>query len=109
EIRNDLEVMMEDKKASISYSQLPSIDASPTLIYQLFYNLILNSLKFAKDNKPSQIVISSNKISNNEIDYLEIIVSDNGIGFTQQKAESIFDTFTRLNPSSRYEGTGLGL
>jgi signal transduction histidine kinase len=33
----------------------------------------------------------------------------NGIGFSQDHAEKIFYTFTRLNAKVKYEGTGLGL
>ncbi len=36
-------------------------------------------------------------------------MEDNGIGFEQSNAERIFDTFSRLNPKDKFEGTGLGL
>ncbi|GEO11990.1 sensor histidine kinase [Segetibacter aerophilus] len=42
-------------------------------------------------------------------DFVKINLSDNGIGFPQEYAASIFDSFTRLNPADVYEGTGLGL
>ncbi|RYY82593.1 MAG: PAS domain-containing sensor histidine kinase, partial [Chitinophagaceae bacterium] len=38
-----------------------------------------------------------------------ITVRDNGIGFDQEHASSIFKTFTRLHSKDAYEGTGLGL
>jgi signal transduction histidine kinase len=41
--------------------------------------------------------------------YVQISMQDNGIGFSQDHAERIFKTFTRLNPKDKYEGTGLGL
>jgi two-component system CheB/CheR fusion protein len=109
QVENDLEVLIEDKQAIISRSLLPTIDASPVLVHQLFYNLILNALKFSKAVEPSRIEIAAFKIIHNNADYLEITVSDNGIGFKQQQAETIFDTFTRLNSSELYQGTGLGL
>ncbi|WP_243745493.1 sensor histidine kinase [Segetibacter sp. 3557_3] len=40
---------------------------------------------------------------------MAILVSDNGIGFEPEYAQTIFETFTRLNPADEYEGTGLGL
>jgi signal transduction histidine kinase len=36
-------------------------------------------------------------------------VEDNGIGFEPENAARIFQTFSRLNPKDKYEGTGLGL
>lgn len=105
-IQTDLEVMIENKSAVITKMALPSINAHSTLIYQLFYNLILNSLKFAKANEPSMITIA---YSNENDNYFKIQVSDNGIGFRQEQSENIFNTFTRLNSSHLYEGSGLGL
>jgi len=39
----------------------------------------------------------------------KIKISDNGIGFEQEFAEKIFETFLRLNSKDMFEGTGLGL
>ena len=101
----DLELLMQQKKATLSYSGLPSVEGAHVLLYQLFYNLINNSLKFSKSDTPCIITITAN-IGNS---HTGIIVSDNGIGFDQEQAERIFDTFTRLNTKDKYEGTGLGL
>ncbi len=43
------------------------------------------------------------------MEYVKIIVKDNGIGFNADHSESIFITFSRLNSKDKYEGTGLGL
>nr|WP_262710980.1 ATP-binding protein [Flavobacterium sp. P3160] len=108
-IKTDLEILIDTKKALITTSNLPSIEAHFTLVYQLFYNLILNSLKFAKSTEPSRIEITSDQISNENGNYLMITITDNGIGFRPEQSESIFDTFTRLNSADKYEGSGLGL
>src|ERR1043165_7960197 len=89
----------------------------PPLLYQLFYNLINNSLKFSKRDVHPVISISSKKVKamdlewfpnkENSKEYFEIEVKDNGIGFDSSKSEKMFQIFTRLN--SGYEGTGLGL
>jgi signal transduction histidine kinase len=100
---------MEQKKAQVVKTVLPTIRANSTLIYQLFYNLILNSLKFSKAGKPSLINISSETIKQDSKDFLQILVSDNGIGFEPEFGQDIFKTFTRLHPADLYEGTGLGL
>jgi len=104
-VESDLELLIQQKKATLSYSGLPSVEGAPLLLYQLFYNLINNSLKFSKSDTPSIIKITAGIGT----DYTEIMVEDNGIGFDQEQAERIFDTFTRLNTKDKYEGTGLGL
>jgi PAS domain S-box-containing protein len=109
QITIDLEVMMEQKMAQVIKNPLPTIRANPTLIYQLFYNLILNSLKFSLAGEPSRIHISSTSIKQGSQDLLQVVVSDNGIGFEPEYGKDIFKTFTRLHPVDLYEGTGLGL
>ncbi|HEX5170401.1 MAG TPA: ATP-binding protein [Cyclobacteriaceae bacterium] len=41
--------------------------------------------------------------------YVEIIVSDKGIGFSEHYKEKIFEIFHRLNSTQDYPGTGIGL
>lgn len=108
-IQTDLEILIHDKKATIIFHELPLIKGLPDLIYQLFYNLINNSLKFSKENIPAEIEITSHPVEANGIRYAEIVLTDNGIGFDEDHAEQIFVTFFRLNSKDKYEGTGLGL
>jgi signal transduction histidine kinase len=109
DIWNDLEVLIEEKGAVIQYNELPKIEGVQVLIYQLFYNLINNSLKFSKEAEKPVITINASTIFIDGTAYLRIVVSDNGIGFAPEYNERIFNTFTRLNSKSRYDGTGLGL
>lgn len=106
-IETDLEVIIQQKQAVIRAGDLPNIEGAGVLIYQLFYNLVNNSLKFS-ETKPV-ITISSSTVQEMDRKFASIVVSDNGIGFDQQEAEKIFNAFTRLNAKDRYEGTGLGL
>jgi PAS domain S-box-containing protein len=109
QIASDLDVLVEQKKAIIRGESLPTLKASATLLYQLFYNLILNSLKFSKEEEPPRIDIHCERVQVGEKKFFRITVADNGIGFEQEFAQDIFKTFTRLHPVEDYEGTGLGL
>lgn len=105
----DLEVLMTEKAAEIKYTDLPEIEGSPMLLYQLFYNLIVNALKFSASDRPPRVTITASPLLRRNAPFYQIEVSDNGIGFDQIHAERIFNTFTRLNTKDQYEGTGLGL
>jgi signal transduction histidine kinase len=98
---------------------LPIVEAIPSQMELLFEHLIGNALKFAHPHRQSDIIISAKKLSNNnigELDQLdksllhyEILISDNGIGFSQEFAKQIFVIFRRLNDQREYPGTGIGL
>jgi light-regulated signal transduction histidine kinase (bacteriophytochrome) len=109
QIRTDLEVLIEMKNAEIVLDTLPNIKADRPLMYQLFYNLILNSLKFSKSDVPANITILSSEVLREGKEYVQITLTDNGIGFESRYSENIFHTFTRLNSADLYEGSGLGL
>jgi light-regulated signal transduction histidine kinase (bacteriophytochrome) len=113
-IVEDLEIPIKENNSKIEFSGLPRIKAYPTLIYQLFYNLINNSLKFRNIEIDPVINLSRSELTNEEqgefgVDYFKINLTDNGIGFDQAYAEKIFESFTRLHPKDKFEGTGLGL
>jgi PAS domain S-box-containing protein len=108
-IESDLEVLIQEKNATLQVEQLPTLEGAPVLLYQLFYNLINNSIKFSRTGISPMIKIHAHMIRVENNQFVKIVVSDNGIGFEQENAEKIFTTFTRLNSKDKYEGTGLGL
>lgn len=105
QIATDLEVVIAQKGAKIVFDELLVYHGAEILLYQLFYNLIFNSLKFSAPERAPLITITS-KVMENKV---EIILKDNGIGFAKKYAGRIFQTFTRLHAKDEYEGTGLGL
>lgn len=108
-VETDLEVAIHQRNAIITHQNLPIIQGIPVLIHQLFYNLVNNSLKFAKNNEPLVITITSKNYEEQGKALIQVQIKDNGIGFYQEYAERIFETFARLNSKDKYEGTGLGL
>lgn len=108
-IITDLEIPIQQKSATISYESLPELYGAPILLYQLFYNLVNNSLKFSRRGVIPVITLRSTLFTEAGKAFAKIMVTDNGIGFDQEYANSIFNSFTRLNSKDSFEGTGLGL
>lgn len=108
-IETDLEMVIQKRKAVLQLDVLPEIQGYPVLIYQLFYNLISNALKFSRPDISPDIRINYKKIAIDDKDYAQFRIIDNGIGFEPEDAERIFQSFARLNAKEDYEGTGLGL
>lgn len=117
DVLSDFELLIEQKQAVITHSDLPTIKGIPLQIHQLFGNLISNSLKFSEVNP--QITITAQTLSDKEVQqypqliedraYIQLTFKDNGIGFEQQHTDQIFIIFQRLNNQRTYSGTGIGL
>lgn len=110
----DMKEVIHENTATFEYQNLPEVHAVPFLMKQLFSNIIQNSLKYASlDRLPVITITASQEAEINEYSnkvYCHwITFSDNGIGFEQEYAESIFKIFTRLHTLEKYDGSGVGL
>jgi len=93
----DTEVVME--------KNWPKISAEPTLLRQIFQNLITNAIKY---NKALEKRIEFGWVNKGRQSF-EIFVKDNGIGIDPRFFKKIFLPFQRLHSDDEYEGTGIGL
>jgi len=118
DVLSDLELLIQQKAAKISYGELPSIEGMKVQLQQLFQNLFTNSLKFSVKGRPPLINIKSEYVTDptpssdkdiHQKTFCRIEFSDNGIGFEEKYGEKIFQIFQRLHGKSEYEGTGIGL
>jgi PAS domain S-box-containing protein len=100
----NLESLVEETGAKITYDELPTLSADPTQLGQLFQNLLSNALKF-RDHDAVRVHVGVEKRPDEWI----FTVRDNGIGLDPQYGSKIFDIFQRLHPHDEYEGTGIGL
>ena len=116
--QSDLEILIDESKASIVVADLPVVEGIPTQLRQMFTNLLSNALKFAKLGTMPLIEISGERLGRREMEehflvadktYFRIDVKDNGIGFDQEYEEKIFQIFQRLHGKSDYPGSGIGL
>jgi light-regulated signal transduction histidine kinase (bacteriophytochrome) len=103
QVKSDYHVRIEETHAIIQSEKLPVVRAIPFQMYQVFSNLISNSLKFC-DTIP-EITITCAIVNG----VAQIRVSDNGIGFDNKYKDKMFRIFQRLHPQSKYSGTGIGL
>jgi two-component system sensor histidine kinase/response regulator len=91
--------------AEITVKPLPKAMADYNLMYQVFINLVSNSVKYSSKKEKPVIEIGS-KEDKGEIIYY---VKDNGIGFDMKYYDKLFGIFQRLVDTSEYEGQGVGL
>jgi PAS domain S-box-containing protein len=104
-VKHALQKEIEDNNAEIIYENLPFIISSNTQLFQIFSNLISNSLKYRKKDLEPVIQITHLETSNENI----FIVTDNGVGIPIKFQEKVFEIFKRLHVSPEYSGTGIGL
>ena len=116
EVVSDLEVHIQETGAKVEVADLPTIEADPTQMRQIFQNLIGNALKYRREAVAPVIQISAEVLdgvagpANGTPDKLcRIRIEDNGIGFEPEFADRIFGIFQRLHGRGEYEGTGVGL
>lgn len=107
----DLEVRVEKSNGKVTWKDLPTLDADPTQMRQLFQNLVSNALKFHRPDVPPVVGIESKFVHLPQYPdgACEIRISDNGIGFDEKYLDRIFTIFQRLHGRFEYEGTGIGL
>ena len=106
EVIEDLEARIQETNGHLEVEELPIVKANPHQMRQLFQNLIGNALKFHGEERPWI------KISSRSEDHVlhRILVEDNGIGFEEKDAGTIFMPFKRLHGrNSTYKGSGIGL
>jgi PAS domain S-box-containing protein len=132
---NSLSIIKEKAQAShITLTldaprELGSIRADARKVKQIVYNLLSNAVKFSKDGgevslRASHVLraevgaLSGSRIGrafplvdNGFEEFLEISVTDNGIGISPEGLEALFKPFSQIDSglSRKYQGTGLGL
>ncbi|GAB4460408.1 MAG: response regulator [Elainellaceae cyanobacterium] len=104
-VLENLKTSIAERKASVTYENLPIVRANQAQFLQVFQNLISNAIKFVPAERSPQVFITATQ---READWL-FEIRDNGIGIEPPYRKSIFDIFQRLHTAEEYPGTGLGL
>jgi two-component system, sensor histidine kinase and response regulator len=105
EVLTELRRSSPDRELTVSIGSLPPASADPTLLRAVFANLLSNAIKFTGRTDDPRIDIEGWQEGSHTL----YSVRDNGAGFDQREARSLFVPFRRLHPGEQFEGTGVGL
>jgi signal transduction histidine kinase/ligand-binding sensor domain-containing protein/DNA-binding response OmpR family regulator len=77
------------------------------LMEKVLNNLLSNAIKFTPQGGKIEVTVQMDKDNR----YVEILISDNGIGIPPERLPFIFDRFTQVDESTTrdHEGSGIGL
>jgi signal transduction histidine kinase len=86
---------------------LGTLTVDPMRLRQILLNLLSNSCKFTKEG---EVALRGRRVSNSG-HWIELSVSDTGIGMTPEQQAKLFEEFTQADATTaqRFGGTGLGL
>ena len=101
----NLQTGIAESRARVTHDDLPTVQAEPTQLTQLFQNLIGNAVKFHRDGEEPQIHVGCRRDDGHWV----FQVRDNGIGIDPDHHEKVFLIFQRLHGRDKYPGTGIGL
>jgi PAS domain S-box-containing protein len=105
-VKAGMESCIEKRKAMLitDFSAAKSFYSTRSYIHSIFYNLISNSLKYARPGVPPIITIKSER----KADKLFLTFRDNGLGMdTELCRDKLFGLYHRFHPET--DGKGMGL
>ncbi|MBI2882945.1 MAG: nitrate- and nitrite sensing domain-containing protein [Candidatus Methylomirabilis oxyfera] len=127
----DIRPMADQKRLTLTLhteTATSPLTADPVRFKQILYNLLSNAIKFTPEG--GRVTVTARTVQrvwgpesgNNSRsdpgpstpghgDFVEIAVTDTGIGITAENLIRLFQPFTQLDPAlaKQYHGTGLGL
>jgi light-regulated signal transduction histidine kinase (bacteriophytochrome) len=104
----DLRPAQEGRHIEFRLGALPSCQADPALLKQVWTNLLSNALKYTAKRDPAVIEVGCHDLGDGS-GRQAYFIKDNGVGFDMRYAHKLFGVFQRLHRSEDYEGTGVGL
>lgn len=103
-VKEDVSRLLQESGAVVTLKSDVELYVDRNNFVRVLSNLIINSIRYAKKDEVPDILVSGVL----KAGVIVIQISDNGIGFKQEKAELIFEPFKRL-VGRTYQGTGMGL
>ena len=104
-LAEDSKISFDSPHTEIIIEDTPEVLGDPTMVYQVFGNVIGNAIKYSsKSSRPTVKIIG--EVRENEVTYK---ISDNGIGIEKEDAGKMFQIFSRMSNAKAFNGNGVGL
>ncbi|KAF0218502.1 MAG: PAS domain-containing [Geobacteraceae bacterium] len=105
EVFTEFETELSERQIELDIGNMLPCEADPTLLHQVYFNLLGNALKYTRKREVARVEIGSYQSDRETVYY----VKDNGAGFDNEYAQRLFGVFQRLHRADEFEGTGVGL
>lgn len=105
EVLDDLGPDLRDAEVTLAISDCATA-CTPGVLAQLVRNVVGNAIKYRGAGRPLQVTIDA---AVDDARLVEIVVTDNGVGMTDEAAARAFDPFYRAATVRGIPGHGLGL
>jgi signal transduction histidine kinase len=104
-VRAELRGATDDLGATLEFGPLPPAWIDPTHLVQVLTNLVANSYRFRRPDRPPHVRVSGHRGDG----VATFMVDDDGPGVPEPERERIFELFERGSTSKDRPGTGIGL
>lgn len=103
----ELSYVAEEQGITLRGEIQPGIEvtADETLMMRVMMNLLTNAMKYRRDIPDSQVQMTLQKTG----DFVELTVSDNGIGIAEEDLDHIFKKFYKVDKARSRSGESFGL
>ncbi len=117
DVRNSLPAEWSERQISLTFTaldDLPVIQADRQLLFKVFRNLLTNAIKYTPDG--GEITVWGRVDTSGKQSYVEVVVSDTGIGIDPDQQALIFEKFYQTGEvalhssgQTKFKGGGPGL
>lgn len=104
-VRELLQELQVPPTVRIELAPLGIVRADTAGLRQVWTNLLSNAIKYSSHAPGPVVRIAAADVADERV----FSVADNGIGFTPEEAQRLFDLFTRLPSAQEFPGSGVGL
>lgn len=102
---NEITISKDENTPIFEIDELDNAVGDPSLIKQVWVNLISNAIKYSKYKPETRIKITSTA----KEDKIIYSIKDYGAGFDMDYYDKLFGVFQRLHSQEEFAGTGIGL